>query len=209
MKHIKLYEEISAGANNFLKHKRIEEINKVDWPGNDGIDLDFPLTCYHGATNRMPDITLQNLEIERSMEDLLMKYGSSKLGCLGFYTTARKGNMLEVQQGFPKAASRYAIEKARKYADQAGPEKAIAQIYEIKLDPTAVITKYYPGGCLGRAFSSGHKRAENRLIELSDGFSGNGELAIINPDIITSIELIEQASFAEIENFYKSLGTSK
>ena len=203
MKHIKLYEESTQ------KFTRQQAIEAVDWPSNSGIDLDFPLTCYHGTTNRMPNITLQNLEIERSMEDLLMKYGSSKLGCLGFYTTARKGNLLEIQQGFPKAASRYAIEKARKYADQVGPEQALAQIYEIKLDPEAIITKYYPGGYLGRAFSFGHKRAENRLIELSDGFSGNEELAIINPDIITSIELIEQVSFAEIENFYKSLGTSK
>ena len=199
MKHIKLYEESTQ------KFTRQQAIEAVDWPGNNGIDQDFTLTCFHGTTNRKTPITLQNLEISRSIEDILMKYGSSKLGCLGFYTTARKGNLLEIQQGFPKAASKYAIEKARKYADQVGPEQAIAQIYEIKLDPEAIITKYYPGGCLGRAFSSGHKRAENKLIELSDGFSGNGELAIINPDIITSIELIEQASFAEIENFYKSL----
>lgn len=208
MKHLKPHpiQEASLGARRFLKQERINGINQVDWPGVNGASPPFKTTLYHGSCNRLAPITLDNLTIERSIEDLLMKYGSSKLGCLGFYLTPIKGDLMGIQRGIPKPASKYAIEKARKLADKVGLSKAKAQIYQVELDPDAIITNYYPGGCIGRAFSRGQQEAEKRLIELSDGFQGNDEIAVINPDIITGIELIEEASLQEILNNFNKTG---
>jgi len=194
-----LKEELSDNSN------RIKILNSIDWPNYGGVIDSFETTQYHGASNMLGEITLDNLILKRTsiqLKDSGM-YGSSKVGCMGFYLTPNKGSLFDFAGLYPKAASKYAYEKAWKYSSEVGEEKSKAMVYEVILDPKAIIVDYYPGGCLGMAFSKGQQEAEQIMLDNSDGFYGNGEIAITNKNVIQSINLVDSASIREINDMFR------
>ena len=184
---------------------RIEKLNSIDWPGYGGIIDSFQSTQYHGASNMLGEITLDNLILKR--KDIQLKdsgkYGSSSVGCMGFYLTPNKGDLFDFTQQYPRPAAKYAYEKSYKYSTQVGQENSFSMIYEVILDKNAIIVDYYPGGCLGMAYSKGQQDVEQVMIDYADGFYGNGEIAITNKNVIKSINLIESASLKEINEIIR------
>ena len=199
-----LKEELNVDLNI---SKKIDELNSIDWPGYGGVIDSFDVLQYHGASNMLGEITLDNLILKRTPIQLKDsgRYGSSKSGCMGFYLTPNKGDLFNPGKPLhPKASSKYAFEKAFKYADHVGRENSKAMIYEVIIDPNAIIVDYYPGGCLGKAFSKGQQDAEQIMLDNADGFYGAGEIAITNKNVIKSITLIESASVENIMSKWRS-----
>jgi len=193
-----LREELSVNSN------RIEILNSIDWPNYGGVIDSFETTQYHGASNVLGEITLDNLILKRTPIQLKDsgRYGSSKVGCMGFYLTPNKGSLFNFTKSYPKSASKYAYEKALKYSSEVGEEESKAMVYEVILDPKAILVDYYPGGCLGMAFSKGQQEVEQIMLDNADGFYGNGEIAITNKNVIQSINLVDSASIREIHDMF-------
>ena len=195
-----LKEELSVNSN------RIEILNSIDWPNYGGVIDSFETTQYHGASNMLGEITLDNLILKRVPVQLKDsgRYGSSNVGCMGFYLTPKKGSLIPpFKQSYPKSASKYAYEKAYKYSSEVGEEKSKSMVYEVMLDPKAIIVDYYPGGCLGMAYSKGEQEVEQIMLDNADGFYGNGEIAITNKNVIQSINLVDSASVREINDMFR------
>jgi len=193
-----LKEELNVDLS---RAKKIDTLNSIDWTGYGGVIDSFDVLLYHGASNMLGEITLDNLILTRKPIQLKDsgRYGSSKSGCMGFYLTPSKGDLFNPgKRIYPRSAAKYAFEKAYKNADYVGRANSKAMIYEVIIDPNAIIVDYYPGGCLGKAFSKGQQDAEQIMLDNADGFYGAGEIAITNKNVIKSIKLIESASVENI-----------